>query len=92
MPTPDDNADRSLRRGPEPRQSPAWRIVAPIVVFLAGPAIVVVFWALEVYVFDKDLYITSYERIDELMPALPIGFCVGAVAALIVTIRVFLSD
>ncbi len=61
-----------------------WKAIAPLAAFFAGPATVAFFWALEVYIFSKDLYITSHERIDQLMAAMPIGVFVGLVAGMIV--------
>ncbi len=74
----------SLGKRERPQCSRIWKAIAPLAAFFAGPASVAFFWVLEVYVFSKDLYITSYERIDQLMAAMPIGVLVGLAASMIV--------
>ena len=68
------------------------KVIATLVVFLAGPAIVTVFWILEVYVFDKTLYVSSHERIETLIGAMPIGVLVGFVASIFVLMRILSSS
>jgi hypothetical protein len=90
--TPASTAGTSSNDGDLPKRLPVWKIFAPFVAFLAGPAIVIFFWVLVVYVFERSHYISFYERIDELIPALPVGFVIGLVGAVIVAVRVFFSD
>lgn len=63
-----------------------------MVVFLAGPAIVTFFWVLEVYVFDKALYITFDERVESLLQAMPIGIVIGLIASVAVAVRIAMSS
>lgn len=84
--------DTSSNDGDLPKRLPVWKAVAPLVAFLSGPTIVIFFWVLVVYVFERSHYISLYERIDELIPVLPIGVFVGLVGAVIVAVRVFSSD
>jgi hypothetical protein len=64
-----------------------WPGIAPLVALLAGPAIATLFWALDVYVLEKRFYVTSYERIEVLNPALAIGVIGGVIGLLIVLVR-----
>ena len=88
----EDDADRSEDQRDQPKRLLIRKAFTPLVAFLAGPAIVVLFWALGVFVFERNLYVTNYERIDELIPALPIGFGVGALAAGVVAMIDCFSD
>ena len=63
-----------------------------LVAFLSGPVIVIFFWVLVVYVFERSHYISFCERIDELTPVLPIGFVIGLVGAVVVAVRMYFSD
>lgn len=69
----------------------AWEAIAPFIALLAGPGIVVFFWALEVYALGRSSYVSNYERLDELWPALPIGVIGGVVGFMIVAARVWLK-
>jgi len=90
--TPASTADTSSNDGDRRKRLPTWKVLTPLVAYLSGPTIVIFFWVLVVYVFERSHYISLYERIDELIPALPIGFVVGLVGAVIVAVRVFSSD
>jgi hypothetical protein len=68
------------------------RAVAPLIAFLAGPGTVAVLWAAVVYGFEREHHVTSHERVEELMTALPIGIVVGFLASLIVFAWVASSD
>lgn len=74
---PAGNSERSL----------LWSMVAPLLALLAGPAISVLFLALDVYVFEAHFYVTSYERLETLWAGLPIGIAAGAVGFVIVVAR-----
>jgi hypothetical protein len=69
-----------------------WRAVAPLIAFLAGPGTVVILWAAVVYGFEREHYVTSHERVEELMAALPVGIVVGFVVSLLVFAWVASSD
>lgn len=59
-----------------------WAISKWIVLVLAvSQAIAISFWALSVYVLDSKLYITQYERNDELPVFLTIGAIAGSAVA-----------
>jgi len=84
---------RPSRSDPKPRRSLwIWKALAPIIAFLAGPGTVVVLWAAAVYGFERGHYLTSDERVEELMTALPVGMFVGFLAGLLVFVWVASSD
>jgi len=74
------------------KPSQIWSLVAPLIAFLAGPGIVTLLWAVVVYGVEREHYVTTHERIDELMAALPIGLVVGLLAGLAVFAYTVSSD
>lgn len=69
-----------------------WKVVAPLMAFLAGPGTVVLLWAAAVYGFERELYISNYERIEVLIAALPVGLVVGFLVSILVLAWVASSD
>ena len=65
-----------------------WLVSAPLLALVSGPAVVVFLWVLVVYVFERSHYVTQYERMEELWPALPIGIGGGVLGGIIVLLRV----
>lgn len=55
-------------------------------------AFVIFFWVPVACIFERSNCVRFGERIDELIPALPIGFVVGLVGAAIVAVQVLSSD
>jgi hypothetical protein len=77
----------------EPRKALLiWRVVAPLIAFLSGPGTVAFLWALVVFGFEREHYVTTHERIEELMAALPVGMVVGFLASLLVFAWVASAD
>ena len=83
---------RSPARKSERPRPRIWRAIAPLVAFLAGPTTVTAFWALTVYVLEKEQYISFQERIEPLMAAMPVGVCGGMVAGVVLTVWIAFSD
>jgi hypothetical protein len=68
----------------ERSRSQAWSAIVPVVALLAGPVVASLFWALDVYVFDRQSYATADTRIEMLPQFLNIGIIPGIVGCLIV--------
>ena len=83
---------RSLDRAESGKPLRIWKVVAPMVAFLAGPGTVVLLWAAAVYGFEREHYVTNYERIEVLIAALPVGLLVGFLVSLLVFAWVASSD
>ena len=70
--------------GPESRKPlKIWNVVVPLTAFLAGPGTVTLLWIAVVYGFEREHYVTTYERIEELMAAIPVGIVVGFLGSLL---------
>lgn len=57
---------------------PKWILLS----ILVSQAIAISFWAMDVYLFDSKLYVTQYERNDELPKFLVIGAIAGFAVAI----------
>ncbi len=61
--------------------------VAPLLAFLSGPVIATGYWGTIVYIVERDLYATSYERLEAMWPALATGIVAGVIGSGIVVVR-----
>lgn len=76
---------KKLKVGGRNGQGRVRKCVVPVVALLAGPGTAMVLWGLVVFIIDRDQYISTYERMEELPPVLGVGSFVG-VAAFIVAL------
>jgi hypothetical protein len=67
---PSSDCDRKSRRGIP-------RIVVPFLALFAGPGAAALLWGLMVFVIERDHYASTYERMENLPPALGVGLFVG---------------
>lgn len=84
-PSPTSPGDR--KTGGSRGRSLLWLIIAPLLALLAGPAIVSLLWALEVYVLRREAYVSDYERLDQLRSIGPIGIVLGVAGCIFVVFR-----
>ncbi len=82
----------SVDRDESAKPLPIWRVVAPLMAFLAGPGTVVLLWVAAVYGFKREYYVTNHERLEVLIAALPVGLVVGFLVSLLVLAWMASSD
>ena len=58
------------------------QIWIPVVALIAGPIMGIYWWAIDVFLLGRDLYVSSSEYFEVLPPILLIGTFVGVVTAL----------
>ncbi len=82
----------SSSRGDHKRQGRIWRTVVPVAALLAGLGAAAILWALVVFVVERHHYVSTYERMEQLPPALGVGVFVGVPSFIVTLVWVIRSS